>query len=126
LPILLALNSRVQENTAPTPITVEQASAKVKEFLAEDRFRIQLGDFVIEEAEKLAQTIVGPDCPANAPGVTEDFIRQRIQYLEEASQVAISIFVTGCFWGLLPSRICGVAFFNGLGILPETVAAMSS
>jgi hypothetical protein len=99
-PILLRLNKKVQEDNAPKPLTPDQASAKVKEFLADDHFRIQLSDLVMGVGNELAQRIVRPECPVNLESrITEDVVLQRLRHYEEVSQIALSIMVAGCYWG---------------------------
>lgn len=99
-PILLRLNQQVHEDATPKPLTPQQASAKVKEYLADDRCRIPLGELVMDLGSSLAQQTVGPDFPAEITGrLTEEDIRQRIERYWEISQVTQAVMVAGCFFG---------------------------
>src|SRR5262249_36594328 len=42
---------------------------------------------------------VSPDCPVSMSGITEEVILKRVQHYEQISQVALSLMVTGCYWG---------------------------
>ena len=99
-PILLRLNQQVQDANAPVPLTPNQASAKVKELLADDRYRIQLSDLVMGQGNELAQRIVCPDPHVQIRlDATEEPLRQRIEHYQEISQIAQAIMIAGCFYG---------------------------
>jgi hypothetical protein len=100
LPMLRRITDKVVEETTPKPLTPDAASAKVKEYLADDSHRIQLHDLVMTQSNELAQKIVGPEFPAQirSPQIV-DAIKQRLQRFEEISQVALTIMVAGCYHG---------------------------
>lgn len=99
-PILLGLNQKVQEDNTPKPLTPDQAASMVKEFLADDRHRIQLSDLVMGQGSELAQRIVSPEFPVNMSArLSDDDIRRRVERYQEISQVAQAIVVAGCFHG---------------------------
>jgi hypothetical protein len=99
LPILKGLEVKVQEDAAPKQLTPVAASARVKEYLAEDRYRIQLNELVVAQGNQLAQTIVGPEFPSQGPHVTDNIIKSRIESYDDISQVALAIIVAGCYYG---------------------------
>ena len=89
LPILRRLNRRVKEEAAPKPLTVDAASAKIKEYLSDERHRIQLKEMVMTHGNDLAKQIVGPEFPADGPPTTgPDDVKKRVDRFLEISQVA--------------------------------------
>jgi hypothetical protein len=100
LPVLKRLAVKIEEDATPKPLTPEAAAEKVKEFLADERHRIQLSDLVMAQGNDLAQKIVGPEFPVSMSSrlTAEDF-KQRIKRYEEISQVALTIMVAGCYYG---------------------------
>lgn len=99
LSILIRLNQQVQEETAPKPLTPDQASAKTKEFMADDRYRIQLSELVVSQGNELAQRIAGPEFPVQVSRLTGDNLKDRVQRYQAISQVALAIMVAGCYFG---------------------------
>ena len=79
IPILKRFAVKVQEETTPKRLTPDAAGAKVKEFLADGRHRIQLSELVMTPANELAQKIVGPEFPVQMPPlVIVDHIKERL------------------------------------------------
>ena len=100
VPVLRRFAVKVQEDAAPKAMTPEAGSARVKEYLADDRHRIALSDLVIGQGNDLAQRIVGPEFPVNVPSrLTEDDIKQRVQQYEDISRVSRAIMMAGCYYG---------------------------
>jgi hypothetical protein len=94
LPIPKRFAGKVEEDTAPKLLTPEGARAKAKEFLTDDRHRIQLSERGIAQGNEQAQKIVGPEFPKPmSPPLTIDAIKQRVQRYEECSQVALAIMI---------------------------------
>lgn len=99
-PILQRLNQQVQEEATPKPPTPDQVSARVKEFLADDRYRIQLSELVMAQGNELAQSIVGPVFPVSTSSrMSADDLKQRVQRYQDVSRVALEIMVAGCYFG---------------------------
>jgi hypothetical protein len=99
VPILKQLAVKVEEDSAPRPLTPDAASARVKEFLADERFRIQLSELVMTQANDLAQKIGSREFPIQMPQLTVDTIKERLKRYEEMSQVALAIMIAGCYYG---------------------------
>ena len=99
-PVLLRLERQLQEDNTPKPLSAEQASANVKEYLSEDRYRIQLSDFIGGVADTLSQQIVSEEFPVSlAAQLSEEGIRQRMERFCEISQVAQAVILVGCYFG---------------------------
>jgi hypothetical protein len=100
IPMLRQITHKVVEDSTPKPLTSLTASEKVKEFLADDRHRIQLSELVMNQGNELAQQIVGPEFPVEISSrISEDDLKQRVQRYQEISQVALAILVAGCYFG---------------------------
>jgi hypothetical protein len=103
VPILKRFEVMVQEDAAPKPLTHEAATQKVKEYLADDKHRIQLTDLVMGQGNELAAKIAGPDFPASVPsrGDVEALaiFKERISRYEEITQVGLAMLVAGCYFG---------------------------
>ena len=100
LPMLQRITQKVVEESTPKPLTPETASEKVKEFLADDRHRIQLSGLVMNQGNELARQIVGPDFPVQTSSrIGGDDLKQRVQRYQEINQVALAMMVAGCYFG---------------------------
>jgi hypothetical protein len=100
VPMLERITHKVLEDAAPKPFTSETAAAKVKEFLADDRHRIQLSELVMAQGNELAQKIVSPEFPVSMSSrISGEDIRQWVQRSLEISKVALAIIGTGCYYG---------------------------
>jgi hypothetical protein len=98
------LQAKTDEDASPKPLTPETAAEKVKEYLAEERHRIQLRDLIQSQGNDLASKITAPEFPASLPQMPNDqaflVIGERIKRYEELTQVALSMMVTGCYNGM--------------------------
>jgi hypothetical protein len=98
LPMPQQITQKVVEDSTPKPLTPDAASEKVKEFLADDRHRIQLSELVMNQGNELARQIVGPEFPAQVSSLNGDDLKRRVQRYQEISQVALAIMVVGCYF----------------------------
>jgi hypothetical protein len=90
------LESLERLNT-PHPLSATLAVASLKRFLVEDRFRIQLNDFVMGEVERqisqlstLGVAVHSLQCEA---------LYQRLAIYEGSTQILLSLIAHGCYWG---------------------------
>ena len=100
LPMLQRITQKVVEESAPKPLTPDTASEKVREFLADDRHRIQLSELVMNQGNELVRQIVGPEFPVNPSSqIGPDDLKRQVQGYDEISQVALATMVAGCYFG---------------------------
>jgi hypothetical protein len=98
-PIIQRIDKQVQDEALPKPLTPDQASGKVKDWLADERYRIQLSELVMNQGNELARKIVGPEIPAQVSSLNGDELKQRVQRYLEMSQIALAMIVSGCYFG---------------------------
>ena len=99
LPMLQRITHKIVQDAAPKPLTPQEASSRVKEYLGEERHRIPLKDLIISQGNELAQKIVGPEFPVQMAQITIDTFKERLQKYGEISQVALAIMIAGCYYG---------------------------
>ena len=81
------------------PLSPQVATATLKRFLSEERFRITARDFVIDETDRLTQQLTDEHFPLQAELVTPDDVKERVHRYEALIEVVKSILITGCYWG---------------------------
>jgi hypothetical protein len=99
LPMLQRITHKIVVDTAPKPLTPDAASARVKEYLGDERHRIPLKDLIISQGNELAQKIGGSEFPVQMGQITVDTFKERMQKYGEMSQVALAIMIAGCYYG---------------------------
>jgi hypothetical protein len=97
--ILKRLEKLAEKEAADRILTPETAVAKVHEWLPEERYRIQLDRLVMDEANKLAEWIIGPDLPVQVATLTREDLQGRVRKYEEASQMLVSMLAAGSYYG---------------------------
>lgn len=80
-------------------LSPEIATATVKRFLAEDRFRIPLDELILRETRRLVEFLDQPIFPLGSPQPDEESIRHRLEQYDSVTSVLAGIFVVGCHWG---------------------------
>lgn len=100
LPMLQQITHKFIEDSTPKQLLPDQAGAKAKEFLSDERYRIQLSDLVIEQGNELSQKITGSDFPVSmSTGISSIAIKERVADFEAISDVAMAILIQGCYFG---------------------------
>lgn len=90
----------LEDLSSPHPLSPKLAAATVKRLLVDPTAKIKLHDLVQNETEKLlneSQLITSSPLPPKFE-LNEELIR-RMKKCEAASEVLVSVLVTGCFWG---------------------------
>lgn len=83
----------------PHPLSSKMAIATTKRYLADAGSKIKLSDFVRQETERLHALLNDTTFPAEkVTKPSEEFVARLTRY-EALSDVLLSIFVTGCYWG---------------------------
>jgi hypothetical protein len=102
-PILQRITQKFAEDAGPSLLTPEEAGARVKEYLDNDR-NLPLHDLVMAQGNELAQRIVGEEFPVVLSSrLTVEVFKQRVERYAEISQTALAIIVAGCYYGDSPS-----------------------
>jgi len=72
---------------------------KVKEYIAEDRFRIQLDDLVVQEIRRVLNLTSVENFPLSMPNFTVDKIGDRLSSYERILEPLRGIITVLCYWG---------------------------
>lgn len=89
----------LDEFARPHPLSVASAVATLKRYLSEDRFRIQLNDFVTQEAGNAVASINAAYSVAKEQQPTQQLYSDLLSRFESACEVLIHIFAIGAFYG---------------------------
>lgn len=90
--------SALRDLDRPHPLSPKVAVASLKKYLPDDRYRIQLNDLVMQEAEKLYEELSGEHFSVNVRYTDEEF-RVRVQHYETITKTLQALLITGCYWG---------------------------
>jgi hypothetical protein len=83
----------------PHPLSSKMAIATTKRYLGDAGATIKLADFVRQETERVHSTLNDTEFPTEkAPQPSAELMLQLTKY-EALSDVLLSIFVVGCYWG---------------------------
>jgi hypothetical protein len=95
--LLDKINS-LEELERPHPLSAKLATASVKRYIVEDKYRIKLADLVHDETEAVYASLT-----SNAFGMIspDSFaaLFSRIEMYESLLEILIAILVTGTYWG---------------------------
>jgi hypothetical protein len=89
------------EYNRPHPLSVQSAVAAVKRYIAEDRYRIQLHDLVINETERQYAEMTEENFPVRdwSSGLSpEEEIRRQVGCYEARTEILRFLFAVGCYW----------------------------
>ncbi|PSF31749.1 hypothetical protein C7H19_22250 [Aphanothece hegewaldii CCALA 016] len=95
------LNEKVQaleELNKPHPLSAKIAVATLKKYLVDDSHRIRLHDLVTQEVERVYEATSVERFPVNTQFNEQELIR-RLNLYESISEILISMFINGCYWG---------------------------
>jgi hypothetical protein len=88
---------------APHPLSVDLAVRMAKKYVAEDRYRVQLYDLVMGEAEQAISSIkVNP----TSPQITPELYLQQIKIYEFTMERLLCVLVNVAYWGETRSFTC--------------------
>jgi hypothetical protein len=82
---------------AQRPLTTPIAVATLKQYLAEDRYRIRLRDLVVGEAKRVKEELRGERFPFALP--LSSVLAERIPRYEAAVKTLLAMMITGVYWG---------------------------
>jgi hypothetical protein len=104
----------------PHPLSLEISIARLKKYLVDDRYRIELYDLINDEREKLYQNLSAEYYTVNPvkPPTLDDFA-DRIKNYEEATKTLLALMIHGCYWSKAASKALWV------GCVERTAATKS-
>jgi hypothetical protein len=88
---------------APHPLSVDLAVQMAKKYVVEDRYRAQLYDLVMSEAE---QAISSFKVIPTSPRITPELYLQRIKHYEFTMERLVCVLVNVAYWGEPRSFTC--------------------
>ena len=82
------------------PLSLEISVSRLKKYLVDDRYRIELYDLVNNEKEMLHDNISEIYFPINPkqPPTNEEFANRMRKY-EDVTQIVLALMINGCYWG---------------------------
>lgn len=85
----------------PHPLSLDISVARLKKYLVDNRYRIELYDLVNSEREQLHNNLSAEyytvDSKKMKPPTIDDFA-DRIKNYEEATKTLLALMIHGCFW----------------------------
>jgi hypothetical protein len=85
----------------PHPLSLDISVARLKKYLVDDRYRIELYDLVNSEREQLYYNLYNGNYPVDTSKVkspTLDDFADRIKSYEEATKTLLALMIQGCYW----------------------------
>lgn len=83
----------------PHPLSAKLAIVALKKYLSEEKYRIQLGDFISAETEKAVAQLNPKNFPLQAPQISTEALTERLKHYEAICENPLALGVTGSFWG---------------------------
>lgn len=87
----------LQEIDRTHPLSAKLAVARLKKYIPDDRYRIQLHDFVMQESTNLCTNISDEYFSMQTP-FSVDMLAKRIKDYESRLEIMISLVINGCYW----------------------------
>lgn len=81
----------------PHPVSTKVAVTLTQRYLSEPKYRIQLDDLLMGQADKIAVELTSDRFPVSGSFVDDDYAQRTLAY-DALSEIAIHIIATGCFW----------------------------
>lgn len=83
----------------PHPLSVQAATATLKKYLEEEKYKIRLRDLVTKETERLFENISPKIYPTQQLRPNKDDLLLRVAQYEAKSEILQAIMITGGYWG---------------------------
>lgn len=104
----------LEEFDRPHPVSTQAAVATIKKYLSEDRYRIQLRDFLVGEANETRSTIDAALAHVHDVEPNPHSTRELMQRLEAGCEKLVHLFVNGSFYAM-PGQ--AKAFFDAFRLI---------
>jgi len=89
----------LEEYTRPHPLSTKAAVARAKRYLSEWRYEIRLHDLVMEETERVYDTLSEANFPVQGATFSVEELKKRLARYEAFLETLVSLLATGCYWG---------------------------
>lgn len=91
----------IDELNKPHPLSAKLAVTTLKKYLVDDRHRIRLHDFVMQEVENLNAELSDEHFPVKREEmpVSKEELNRRLQQYESLIEIVQSMMIYGCYWG---------------------------
>ena len=85
----------------PHPLSAKLAVTSLKKYLVDDKHRIYLHDFVMQEVEKLYIELSDEHFPVKVNEIpfSPEELNHRLQRYESLTEIVQSMMINGCYWG---------------------------
>lgn len=90
--------SALEDISKPHPLSVKAAVVSLKKYISDDRYKINLHDLMVDEAEKLYSELNDKNFPVQGTINPEELIK-RAQKYEALSEILLALIINGCYWG---------------------------
>ena len=87
----------LDEFDRPHPVSTKLAVTLAKKYISEPKYRIQLHDLLMDEANRIADELSSERFPLNGLFSDDDYAH-RILAFDALSETALHILATGCYW----------------------------
>lgn len=104
----------LEEFDRPHPVSVQAAVATLKKYLSEERYRIQLRDFLVGEANEARPTIDAALAHVHGAEPNAHSTRELMQRLEAGCEKLVHLFVNGSFYAM---PVQAKAFFDAFRLI---------
>jgi hypothetical protein len=104
----------LEEFSRPHPVSVQAAVATLKRYLSEERYRIQLRDFLVGEANQARPTIDAALAHVQGAEPNAHSTRELMQRLEAGCEKLVHLFVNGSFYAM---PVQAKAFFDAFRLI---------
>lgn len=81
------------------PLSAPIAIARLKKYIGDDRYRVQLDDLVMQERNRVLRELGRSRYPVQKVTPTEEAIVQRLAQYEADTEILAALVVSGCYWG---------------------------
>ena len=88
----------IDELSKPHPLSVEVAVTKLKRYMAEPRFRIQLSDLIDETVQEVVEATSGDAFTPTGPKLTPESVTSRVRAYDAACSKLTSMAVVAGTW----------------------------
>lgn len=85
----------------PHPLSLSISVARLKKYLIDDRYRIELHDLINSEREQLYHNLYHENYPVDTSKVSSlnlDDFADRMKNYEEATKTLLALMIEGCYW----------------------------
>lgn len=91
----------IDELNKPHPLSAKMAVTTLKKYIVDDRHRIRLHDFVMQEVENLNTELSDEHFPVKREEMpfSKEELNNRLQRYESLIEIVQSMMIYGCYWG---------------------------